>query len=315
LLLAYKVGFSMNVAKLLGYGEQDRLLIINADDFGVCHTTNVGIQKLLEGGVVSSATLMMPCGWAREAALWSARHPQFDVGVHLTLTSEWDHYKWGPVCRTHPTDTLVTEEGYFPKDTKTFETQADPEQVREELVAQIEMALRLGMKPSHADNHMGSLYGLATGRDFLDIVFDVCAQYGLPFRLPRYLLQENGQVAPPEMADLARKRADEANAKGVLVLDYLLGLPFGMAEGETYSSLKSDMQALLRSLRPGVSEIIIHPSPVTDELRAFHGQPDKRGMEMDLFRDPEVQETIREEGIILIRWKDLQNVQRGLRNL
>ncbi|WP_309568570.1 polysaccharide deacetylase family protein [Paenibacillus sp. sptzw28] len=302
----------LNAAELLGYGPSDRLLIVNADDFGLCHSTNMGIQKLLLDGVVSSATLMMPCSWAREAALWSARHTHLDIGVHFTLTSEWDLMKWGPVYRKGPIDSLVTQEGYFPKDVKTLERQADPEQVRQELIAQIEMALKLGVDLSHADNHMGSLYGLATGRHFLDVVFDICAKYGLPFRLPRTLLLENGQVAPQELAEQALELADLANAKGVIVLDYLLGLPFRSEPGETFDTFKAQMIALLQNLHPGISEIIIHPSLVTDELCAFHETPLKRGMEMDLFRDPDVQEALRLEGIIPVRWRQLRDLQRRL---
>lgn len=300
----------MSLAKALGYDEGDRLLLINADDYGLCHSVNSGIQQLLADGTVSSATLMLPCGWAREAALWSARHPQFDVGVHFTLTSEWDLYRWGPVNRKGSTASLVTAENYFPKDSKTFEQQADPEQVKAELIAQIEMALAMGMKPSHADNHMGSLYGLATGRNFLPIVLDVCASYGLPFRLPRYLTPENGQVAPPELAEQAKLLAQLADSKGVIILDYLVGLPFQLQEGESFTSLKANMQNLLRSLHPGVTELIIHPSLVTEELKAFHGQPAKRGMELELFRDADIRNTLRDEGIRIIRWRELQKLQR-----
>lgn len=304
----------MSLAKALGYGEKERLLLINADDFGLCHSVNSGIQQLLLDNIVSSATLMMPCGWAREAALWSARHPQIDVGIHLTFTSEWDFYRWGPVNRKGSTASLVTNEGYFPKDSKTFEQQADADQVRDELIAQIEMALAMGMKPTHADNHMGSLYGLATGRNFLPAVLDVCASYGLPFRLPRYLLQENGQIAPPELAEQAKQVAQLADTKGVVILDYLVGLPFQLQDGETFESLKTNMQLLLKGLHPGVTELIIHPSLVTDELNAFHGQPEKRGMELELFRDADIQQTLQEEGIRIIRWRELQKLQRDRSN-
>lgn len=302
----------MSLAQALGHNEGDRLLIVNADDFGSCHSANVGIQQLLAEGAVSSATLMMPCAWAREAALWSAGHPEYNVGIHFTLTSEWDAYKWGPVNRRGDNSTLVTNEGYFPSDCYTFEQQASDEQVRAELIAQVEMALQLGMKPSHADNHMGSLYGLTTGRNFLPVVFDVCAAYGLPFRLPRYVTEDEGQIAPPEMAGLAQQLAALAAMKGVVILDYLLGLPFPSFEGETYDGFKADMIGLLKRLRPGVSEIIIHPSTVTDELRAFHYYPEKRGMELNIFRDPEVVQTIADEGIRLIRWSELQALQRRL---
>lgn len=304
----------MSLAKALGYSEKERLLLINADDFGLCHSVNSGIQQLLLDNIVSSATLMMPCGWAREAALWSARHPQIDVGIHLTFTSEWDFYRWGPVNRKGSTASLVTNEGYFPKDSKTFEQQADADQVRDELIAQIEMALAMGMKPTHADNHMGSLYGLATGRNFLPAVLDVCASYGLPFRLPRYLLQENGQIAPPELAEQAKQVAQLADAKGVVILDYLVGLPFQLQDGETFESLKTNMQLLLKGLHTGVTELIIHPSLVTEELTAFHGQPEKRGMELELFRDADIQQTLQEEGIRIIRWRELQKLQRDRSN-
>lgn len=301
----------MSLAASLGYEEKDRLLIVNADDYGLCHSTNTGIQQLLLEGAVSSATIMMPCGWAREAALWSAGHPQADVGIHLTFTSEWDSYKWGPVNRNGMSASLVTNEGYFPKDSAAFERQADPDQVKVEMIAQIEMALSLGMKPTHADNHMGSLYGLATGRNFLPQVLEVCAQYGLPFRLPRHLQQDNGAVAPPELQEQAKQLASLADSMGVVILDYLAGLPFSLQAGETYGSLKEEMKRLLQGLRPGVTEIIIHPSLVTDELRAFHGQPEKRGMEMELFRDDDIRRTLQEENIRLIRWGELQKLQQG----
>ncbi|MCA0757997.1 polysaccharide deacetylase family protein [Paenibacillus sp. N4] len=301
----------MSLAASLGYGEKDRLLIVNADDYGLCHSTNTGIQQLLLEGAVSSATIMMPCGWAREAALWSASYPQADVGIHLTFTSEWDSYKWGPVNRNGVTSSLTDKEGYFPKDSASFERQADPDQVKEEMTAQIEMALSLGMKPTHADNHMGSLYGLATGRNFLPQVLEVCAKFGLPFRLPRYLQQDNGVVAPPELEEQARQLASLADSMGVVILDYLAGLPFSLQAGETYGSLKEEMKRLLRGLRPGVTEIIIHPSHVTEELRAFHGQPEKRGMELELFRDEDIRRTLQEENIRLIRWGELQRLQHG----
>jgi len=301
-----------STAQSLGYGEQDRLVIVNADDFGLCHAANESISRLLSDGFVQSATLMMPCGWVREAALWSARNAELDVGVHFTFTSEWDAYKWGPVCRTAAVDSLVTEEGYFPKDARTFERQADPAQVKTELIAQVEMAIKLGLRPTHADNHMGSLYGLETGRDFLTPVFEVCAAYGLPFRLPRNLLTETGQVAPPELADIARKRAEEAEACGVVVLDYLLGLPFAMQFDETYESYRAQFIQMLAGLRPGVSEIIIHPADPTDELQSFHSQAIKRGWDVQLLQDPEVLRTFEEQRLVRIGWRELQRLQLAL---
>ncbi|GLX68082.1 polysaccharide deacetylase family protein [Paenibacillus glycanilyticus] len=302
----------MNVAASLGYGSQERLLIINADDYGLCQSTNKGIQQLLSEQAVSSATIMMPCKSSREAALWSARHPQYDVGIHFTLTSEWDAYRWGPVLKGGSTNSLVTGEGYFPKDCRTLELQADPHQVKAEMIAQVEAALQLGMKPTHADNHMGSLYGLETGRHFLKEVFEVCSAYGLPFRMPRKMAAANGQMVPPEMEEQARQLGLLAHAMGVIVLDYLQGLPFPLKPGDTYDTAKAELKQQLKQLQPGVTELLFHPSLVTDELLAFHGQPEKRGMEFQLFRDPDVQQTLKAEGIRLIRWRDLQQLQKSV---
>ncbi|CAM2986242.1 polysaccharide deacetylase family protein [Paenibacillus sediminis] len=298
----------MSLSQRLGYSSADRLLIINGDDYGMCHANNRAIQGLLSEGIISSATVMMPCTWAKEAVTWAASHPQYDVGVHLTFTSEWESYKWGPVTRNGEVSSLITEEGYFPQDSKTFELSADEEEVRAEIIHQIELAIQMGLNPTHLDNHMGSLYGLATGRDFLEIVFDICASYGLPFRMPRNI--DIGIDVPSEMAEIAKLRAQQADEKGVIILDYLLGLPFQEVEGETYETFRYSMASLLHSLKPGVSEIILHPSVVTDELQAINPHFKKRGMEFELFRDPFIKQVIKEEGIHMIRWRDLRDLQR-----
>ncbi len=298
----------MTLGQRLGYGAEAKLLIINADDFGMCHAENLAIQQLFQEGVISSATLMVPCGWAKEAAQWSASHPNHQVGVHLTFTSEWSGYKWGPVTRNGDVSSLVTKEGYFPADCASFESQADREQVRLEMIHQIEMARSMGIDPTHLDNHMGSLYGLATGNHFLDVVFEVCIQYGLPFRMPRSLPEMD--KVPPEAAEVARRVGELADRMGVVILDDLIGLPFGKQPGETYDSYKEDMIAVLKSLKPGVSEIIIHPAFAGDELRSIHHEWEKRQWDFELFRDPEVREVMQQEGIQLIRWKELREVQR-----
>ncbi len=298
----------MQLNEALGYNSHDKLLIVNADDFGMCEAVNSGIQQLFAEHAISSATVMMPCGWAKHAVQWSSAHPQYDVGVHLTFTSEWQGYKWGPVNRSGSVLSLVTEEGYFPQDCASFERRAEAIEVREEMVGQIDLAMRMGLDPTHLDNHMGSLYGLAAGRDFLELVFEVCAAYRLPFRMPRYL---DGSLDVPEQAQrIAAQRATQADAKGVVILDYLLGLPFELGDSETYESFRDSMAALLLNLKPGVTELIIHPSRITEELQAINPHWKKRGMEFEIFRDPAIRRLLEAENIRLIRWADLRDLQR-----
>ncbi|MEV6105039.1 polysaccharide deacetylase family protein [Streptomyces sp. NPDC051940] len=297
------------LATRLGHAADDRLLIVNADDYGMSRSANLGITSLLQAGAISSATLMTPCPWA-PAAVAQAREGGYDVGVHLTLTSEWEGYRWGPVTRDGSVASLVDEAGYFPRDCETFERKADADEVRTEITHQIRRAIDLGLDPSHADNHMGSLYGLATGRDFLELTLDVCAEFGLPFRLPRSL---EGTGAPAELEPIARARAELADAKGVEIIDRLWTLPFELAEGEDYTAVRDQMTGLLRALRPGVTEIFIHPFRATSELRSIMPHWAKRAMELDLFTDPEVRGVLDAEGIKLINWLDLRALQRASR--
>lgn len=300
----------MNLSQALGYKENDRLLIINADDYGMSYSVNQAIQQMLVKGSISSATLMLPCAWAREGAIWSADHPQYDVGIHFTFTSEWESYKWGPVTRNGDVTSLVTEEGYFHADCLAFEQSASPSQVQLELNSQVEMALQLGVKPTHADNHMGSLYGLQTGKHYLLETLDVCAYYGLPFRLPRFVHPAQQQVVSEQYAEQVKQLAEIADQKGVVILDYLIGLPFGLQQGETLATYEQDVKRFIEQLPVGVTELIIHPSLLTEELKSFHREPQKRQLEYEMFYSENIQSWLQEQDVKLVHWSQLQQLQR-----
>jgi len=300
----------MSLAEELGYSKGDRLLIINGDDYGLSYSVNAAVQQLLVNGSISSATLMLPCAWAREAALWSASNRQYDVGVHFTFTSEWGKYKWGPVTRHSDVSSLVTNEGYFHDNCRNFEQSASPSQVSLELSSQVEMALTLGVKPTHADSHMGSLYGLETGRHFLLETLDVCAYYGLPFRLPRYVNPLQQHVVSQEYVESIKLLADLADQKGVVILDYLVGLPFELGKDETVESFTHSLKEFVTKLEPGVTELIIHPSQPSNELETFHREPQKRVIEWEAMQQADWHQHLDVQGIKLIHWRELQQLQR-----
>jgi len=296
----------------LGYSPDERLLIINADDYGMCHSFNDAAQQLLLARAISSATIMVPCPWAKEAAAFCKAYPELDVGVHLTFTSEWEHYKWRPVTRDENVGSLVTDEGFFYATCEDFERHADAEHVRTEIFSQIEQAIAWGVKPTHLDIHMGSLYGLATGRDFLEIVFEACDYYDLPLRLPR-AFSVAGDLPEPIVA-MAKARIRSADEKGIVILDDLQTHPFHYTPGETYEELKQVAISTLRGLKPGVTEYFIHPGFSTNELQAIMPHAPKRDMEVRLFMDDEVRKVIETERIRLIHWRDLLELQREKRN-
>jgi len=303
----------------LGLAADARAIILNADDFGMCRAANRAVSELLLAGRIDSATLMVPCAWAPEALAFAATHP-VDVGVHLVLTSEWTRYRWRPL--TGVGTSLVDDAGYFPASVDVVERQARDEDVAAELAAQLDAALAAGVDVSHLDNHMGSVYGLATGRTFLPQVLELAAARGLPFRLPRSLDGLGAMGADPDapgsqaILDAATAAADAA---GVVILDRLWTHPFELAgegtpDAEGYDAVKAGFLDLLRGVHPGVTEIFLHPMLHDDELRdAVDYAAPKRGYEERLLRDPDVAAVIADEGLVRVGWRDLRAVQRGER--
>lgn len=295
----------------LGLGSEARAIILNADDFGMCHAANEAIAELLSAGHLDSSTVMLPCAWAPEALAFAAAHPDLSVGVHLVLTSEWSRYRWRPL--TGAATTLVDRNGYFPTEARTVEENASAEDVSAELAAQIDAALTAGVDVTHVDNHMGSVYGLHTGRDLLEPVFALAARHGLPFRLPRIV--DGIQIGTAMQPALDRATA-AADAAGIVILDRLWTHPFelageGTAAEETYEQVRDGFLALLRAVPAGVTEIYLHPMVDGHELRAaVDFAAAKRGHERRLLADPLVHEVIEQEGLVRISWRALRDVQR-----
>ena len=297
------VNETVSIKLLLIGGERivsnERYLILNADDFGMCHSTNEAINTLLTEGSITSASLMMTCPWTLEAVQLIKQNPQMDVGIHFTHTSEWNVYKWGPLKANMTT--LVDEKGYFPAATQNVITHADPEQLREEAIAQMEFALKLGLDPTNIDNHMGSMHHI------IEILLDLCERYQLPLRYAKQGHSFRTQANHEEIIALAEK-------KGIQLPDYIEMLPFFPPEGTEpeYQITKDAAINCIRSLKPGVTELVFHPSLDTSELKGITETWPMRRFEFDVFRDKEIQELLRSEEIQLIQWRDLRNRQRKL---
>ena len=299
----------------LGFSSETRAIILNADDFGMCHAANLAITELLDAGHLDSATVMVPCAWAPEALAYAAEHRDLDVGVHLVLTSEWTDYRWRPLTGT--ATSLVDEAGFFPALVRSVEEHADAADVAAELAAQLQAALDAGVDVTHLDNHMGSVYGLATGRDFLGETLGLAAAHGLPFRLPRFV---DGTDLDPSFQDAATRAAAGADALGVVIPDRTWTHPFplaneGAGDEETYEQVRDGFIELLRTVPAGVTEIFLHPMVEGDELRAaVDFSAAKRGFERRLLTDPLVAATIAEERLVRVGWRALRDLQRSRRS-
>src|SRR6266571_5221296 len=169
-----------NAAQFPGASLDSKLLMIHADDLGMCDSVNRAISMALETGAVNSASLMVPCPCFQEAAEWARQHPGYDIGIHSTLISEWENYRWGPVSRNEYDSGLVDDQGYFwPRNSLL---RASPERVHEEISAQITLAKQAGVDPTHLDSHM-----LSVARPgYITAYIKAAREFGLPFLIDEY---------------------------------------------------------------------------------------------------------------------------------
>ena len=170
------------IAERLGYPRDAKLLIVHADDLGMAHSVNLATIKALETGLVNSGSIMIPCPWLPEIAAYARANPQADLGLHLTLTSEWTTFRWGPVSPKDRVASLLDKDGYFYLTESDAAAHADPKQVELEITAQIERARALGIQPTHLDSHMGTLY---QNKALFEVFLRVARSQKLPVRVAK----------------------------------------------------------------------------------------------------------------------------------
>lgn len=275
--------------KLLGYPDDARLLIINADDFGMCHATNAAIFRTLKAGVVRSTTLMVPCPWALHAMHWLAENPDIAFGVHLTTICDTVDYSWRPLTAWEKVPSLTDKAGYFYSFERMpeFLAQVDLDELEVEFRAQIEAVLAANLKPTHLDWHALRIAGRS---DIPDLMLGLAKEYGLALRVR------------------GRPWIEKVQSQGLPTADYDFLDSYMMGTVD-----KSARYAqLLRELPAGLSEWAVHPGIDSSELLAI--EPDgnhSRQMDFDFFMSAEAPEIIREEGIILLSYEPLQASWQG----
>ncbi|HVG90787.1 MAG TPA: polysaccharide deacetylase family protein, partial [Alphaproteobacteria bacterium] len=203
--------------------------MIHADDLGMCHSVNRAITMALESGAVNSASLMAPCPHFQDAAEWTRHHPEYDIGIHSTLISEWKSYRWGPVSKSECGGDLVDDNGYFWPRNSLLRT--SPEKVHQEISAQITLAKQAGVDPTHLDSHM-----LSVARPgYISAYIKAAREFGLPFLIDEYWHS-------------CAEREGAATAQDV-VIDELLQAHFKLSPDD----LEEYYLSVLRGLKPGLN--------------------------------------------------------------
>ena len=285
-------------AEKLGFPSGKRVLLLHIDDVGMCPEANTSTYHYIEKGFLNSAAVMMPCPNAEEVILWAKGHPKADIGLHLTLTSEWTNHRWGPVTDPKKVPGLIDPDGKLWHEVPDVVMHASAKEVETEIRAQIEKSIALGYRPNHIDTHMGTLYG---SPDYVKVFLKVAQEYGIPGNII--------DVTNPQVADNFKKQGypiteDVINTVRNYKLPKLDNFT-SVGPGETYEIKRNSFFTLVKSLKEGLTEIIFHPSVPTENLKSITGSWKQRGWEGDLFADPVVIKFLKTEGVIITDWKEI----------
>jgi chitin disaccharide deacetylase len=269
----------------LGYAADSRLVIINSDDFGMCHSANVGTWDVLTKGYGTSATIMVPCPWSPEALALAVSRPDLSIGIELVLTSEWEPYRWGPVAPKEKVRSLIDKNGYLWGNNQLLGMHAKVEEAEIELRAQIDVALKAGLNPSHFINHMGSLYR-SDRADLKELYWKLSIEFGLP-------------------------------ARGVFFSRLAGSVLYSMGSGKG-----SKMLEIVAGLQPGIWELYPHCAVDSDEIRTItHASAfvpnDKdswigRVSDTEIYTDMDLKAKLLETGAWLITWREIKEKLAGI---
>lgn len=278
--------------KRLGYPLNTKLLIVHADDMGLSHSTNLACIDAIENGLVNSGSVMMPCPFALEMVGYSKLHPDLDIGIHLTLTSEWAGNQWRPVF-CDQVSSLTNSDGFLFETREEQETKAQMSDIEQELRAQIEKAITNGVHPTHLDCHQ---FTGIMNPEFLKIYIQLGREYGLPILLNREKIKKWFRY------DVRRFVSENE----ILVDQLFIATP-----RRTKKGLAHYYRNVLQTLKPGLNCLLIHPAYDDKEMKiltAAHSYCNSvwRQSDYDFFMSDECRRIVNEKNIQLITWKEIK---------
>lgn len=274
----------------LGYASDAKLLIVHADDLGMAHSVNRASIKGLESGLVSSASIMIPCPWLPEIAAYARAHPAADLGLHLTLTSEWTAYRWGPVLAKERVPSLLDQSGYLYLTETDAAAHIDPKEAETEIRAQIARARAFGIEPTHLDSHMGTLY---QNQALFEVLFRVAHDNKLLVRVSKEWFA-NAPFLPSLLGP------DDVVMNGVISIE-----PDVAADG--WSKFYADA---IKNLQPGITEMIVHLAFDDEEMRGMtfdhpNWGSQWRQRDFDFVTSEAFRKVLQENNVKLVTWREV----------
>lgn len=296
----------MKLAEKLGHIDEAKLLIIHADDGGFMPSVNRAIQGLMENESITSASYMMPAPWIYQAVDYHKHCNRCDIGLHIVLNSEWPPYRWGPVAETNQVKSLIDEVGTLWATRELYMEHAKTEEVVNEIRAQIEKAFKLGFKPSHLDTHMGTVY---IWPEILKAYVRLAREYKLIPMLPKWSAELDAYFKSKTYFDpeALKETLRGFEKQGEIMLDRIIT----DVRGSSREERAENYLKMVKSLSPGLTQVIVHPSDQTDEFDTIinlRPQEKRRYWDTEILQSSKFKETLASEEVVLISWQDIQRV-------
>lgn len=299
-------------AERLGFPKGAKVLILHVDDAGMSFDSNEGAINAMTKGVANSVSVMMPCPWVPAFVRFLKAHPETDAGLHLTLTSEWDNYRWGPLQGKPAVPGLVDKEGALWPSVAEVVMHAKPEEVYAEIKAQLDRARSMGFEPTHLDSHMGTLFA---SPGFMQVYVKLGVENKIPVMMPaghaKLILEQTKMT--PQQADQIRSVGAMLWGAGLPVLDDLHNTSYDWQVPEALKNDDKQLQAWktqqfiagLKALQPGVTMMIMHCTAPTEVFTHISDSGPVRKSDLLAMQDPAFKKALQDEGIILTTWREL----------
>jgi hypothetical protein len=299
-------------AEKLGFPKGAKVIIMHVDDVGMSYDSNIGAIKAVEEGVATSMSVMMPCAWVPGFVHYLKNHPQIDAGLHLTLTSEWKDYRWGPLTGKPSVPNLVDAEGAMWRSVEETAKHATADEIEKEIRSQLDRARTMGFEPTHMDSHMGTLFAR---QDYLERYFKVSIEQKIPVMFPgghdTMIMKDGAAGLTLEKAQAIGKMLWDA---GLPVLDDLHNISYGWTMDKVKNPDERTLQKYktqkyiesFKDVQAGVTMVIMHCTSPTEVFEHISDSGNTRRGDMLAMIDPDLKKYIQDNGIILTTWRELK---------
>ncbi len=321
LLSTYQLSSAQQTyAEKLGFPKEAKVLILHVDDAGMSWDSNEGAIRAMEKGVANSVSVMMPCPWVPGYVHYLKEHPGVDAGLHLTLTSEWGDYRWGPLTGKPAVPGLVDQEGALWPSVEDVVKHARPEEVGTEIRAQLERARAMGFEPTHLDSHMGTLFATP---EFLQQYIRLGVESKIPVMIPGGHNTAIGKElkATPELQAQLLGIGQQLWAAGLPVLDDLHNVSYdwqypaekGVTDAALQKFATSKYIETISTLKPGLTMVIMHCTSPSEIFDFISGSGVKRKGDLLAMTDPAFKKFLQQEGIILTTWREVMKRRQAIK--